>query len=206
MSEAQVSSVLEKLPTEYRPLVEQYLSAAANNEDWLENFPRKMEWIFEISWSDLAKEFAKSKKLLYQETRKEPTQTIGYQIAELVQRRHTAINALIPKQSGEPAEFMWGSGWKQVDNNFSAKGLLRTYRDATDRLLQTLITTPTNRDIVQKDWKTGQITRHLTPLDVIKELTAHEVGHTDMFRILFDTLTAPFPPSYKKAITTPIQK
>lgn len=205
LPENQRANLREQLPAEYKPFVEQYLLAAKNNEDWLEHFPEGMSWLLTVSWSDLAKEFARAKELLYEETRREPTPTIGNQILELAQRRHTAVNALIPPQPDEPGELKWGSGWEQVKevNASSPQALLEAYRDATDRMLQTLTTTPTNRDIVQKDWKTGQITRHLSPQDVIRELTVHEQRHTDMFRIVFDTLTAPFAPSYKLALTTP---
>lgn len=206
--EDQRASLLEQLPAEYKPLIEQYLIAAKNSEDWLEYFPKGMEWLLKTSWADLAKAYAKENGLPYEETRQEPTPTIGNQILELAQRRHTATNALIPSQSGEPGEMKWGSGWEQVKevDTASPEAILGAYRDATDRMLQTLTTTPITRDIVQKDWKTGQVSRHLTPQDVIKELTAHEQRHADMFRIVFDTLTAPFAPSYKLAWTTPKQK
>ena len=200
------NALLNKIDRRYRANLEDYLRAAKNNEDWLKTFPEEMQWLLRASPHDLVYEYALEMGLPFTPTRKELSPTFGNQFLELAQRRHTAVNAL---QTGE---LKWGSGWEQIEEEVSdvnrptIKKTIDVYGRATGRLLVQLLTTPFDKDIVERDERMGQIVHNLKPLDIIIGLKEHEKSHLEMFRIVFDGVLSPFPSSYKKAVTTPLVK
>src|SRR3989344_9614102 len=187
----QINGLVEKLNPEFRPVIERFLDRSQTPYDFLAALPPEQTWMLTFSYADAFRALAQSQGISYVATRDEsPPPTLGQEFLELVQRCHTAANAI------ESGELQWGLGWNQVQDvdSTSPHAILEAMQVANIRLLEALLTQNPLNEIVQK--KGDTVVRKMTVLQALEELIKHEELHRDVGRHTLDAASAVFPESY----------
>lgn len=196
---AQINTLTEKLNPEFKPVIKRFLDRTQTPYDFLAALPPEQAWILTFSFADAFKALAEQRSITYVATRDEsPPPTLGQEFLELVQRRHTAVNAI------GNGELQWGSGWNQIQNVDSASpdAILKSMQDANIRLLEALLSKSPQDGIVQKQG--DRVIRNLTVMQALEDLIRHEELHRDVGRHVLDAALAAFPDSYRLAL--PMQR
>lgn len=192
-----LTSLAERVNEAYKEPLAEFLRLSAANQAWLESLPLSQQWMLSFSEFDAWKALAKSQEIPFRGNREAPAPPAkGEEFVELAQRRHTTADAM---QTGE---LVWGSGGIHVKGTdpTSIPDIIKAMQAANLRLVETLISTLPNRQIVQKNSKTGEVQRTLTALDALKELNMHEQNHADLGRIMLDGANSVFPASYTRTM------
>ena len=184
-----ISQIIEKVDSVYKPDVEQYLNLSRETQIWLTGLPPEQEWILGVSQSDAYKAYAKEHGTAYKETRKEEPPTKGQVLLELMQRAHGGLDAM------ETGELIWGGGKEAIRsvNPSSKESLLEAFRQVNARLVDVVLKTPPDKEIVQRDKQTGEVKRRFTALEALHDIVRHEQKHIDLGRVLLDAAQAMFP-------------
>lgn len=199
MSEQEnLTSLIEKVPAGYKERLTEYLALSAHHKAWFGKLPPEQQWILRFSEADAFRALAAAKGIEYKGNRADPPPpTKGKEILELAQRRHTAVDAM------ETGEMRWGSGNSRIQDvdSTSIQAITEALDSADRRVIETLVVTPVDKQIIQKD-KDGNITRTFTAIDALGDLVTHEKDHYDMGRTLLDAASSMFP-AYPASKTMP---
>lgn len=179
---------IEKLPIPFQSVFKDYLSAAEQTEEWLNKFPKEMEWMLKISPTKILEEAAKSLDKKFTPTREEETPTFGELILELVARRYTGLDALQNKEQ------KWGSGWnhwneqtKQIAFS-SIENLVKASKESSRELFNMLLNISPEEVIKQN---VGGNEVEYNPIQIVQQITKHEKRHKGMFDFFDDMLSEP---------------
>ncbi len=191
MSELEpLSALVEKVPAAYKDKLNEYLALSAHHKAWFERLPAEQEWILGHSEADAWEALARERGIAYEGNRAEPSPpTKGKEILELAQRRYSAVDAM------ESGEMKWGSGNARIHevDSTSMQAIIDALDAADRRLVEALIVTPSDKEIIQRD-RNGNITRTFSALEALGDLVNHERDHYDMGRTLLDGAMSVFPP------------